>query len=941
MPLASGSSGSSPAKSRLSLATRIGRPLRWLVRIACARPALTVVLALALAAVSLVYTLTTITFSTSTRSLLPPGRPYVERYTQYEREFGDLDSIAIVVEAPSLTEATVYATRLVRRLHASGVPLKRISYRIDPKLFEGRGLLYLPKERLGKIREAIFDYQEFMEAFAARPTLDQLADGMATQIANAFVANFIDLGLSDGKGASDLKFVQDLVAQIESRLDRPAPYRSPFGTLFAVEGADSPGAGYFLSEDQRLLFILAEPETERGSFTGDQRAIEGVRAVIASLKRDFPEVQVGVTGKPALQNDEMVAAFRDSQRATIIAFALTLGLLLVAFLRVGKPLLMLLVLAASLCWSIGVATLVIGHLSLFSVMFISIVIGIGIDYGIYFLFRYEEELFLGRSLREAIEITAARSGPGMLLGAVTAAGTFYVLWLTDFRGVRELGFIAGTALMFAWLAMMTVFPAMLVLVDRRHATRPAGAIPRALALERIHVPFVSQLVAYPKTVALLAVALTVVSAWGLRYVQFDYNLLNLQGVGTESVTWEKRILATAGRSGFTALASAESLDELQRKQAAFRALGSVSEVDSVLLLIPDEQLEKLKIIEDFAPLVTSVRIGRPTSVDLPRLIAALEVLKRRFTIAANEAPAGDTQATLRLVAEDISRLIIKLRQADPQVSEPVLTLLQNQVYRDFVRSFQRLQSNLAPRPIVLDDVPKEFRTKFVSEGGRFLLQIHPAVDIWDRAGAERFISELRSVDPEVTGTPVITYEALHLMERAYQQGTVYAIVLVTIVTALTLRRVRETALALLPLGLGLMWAFGLMYFFGLKFTMGNVFGLPLILGAAAEYGLNIVMRFMEGRDHGGPLIARSTMTAVLVNGLTTISGFGSLMVADHRGIFGLGLLLTLGTATSLVASLIVLPVLLQTMARRAPAPPVPPFGPDPHPLEPAARGLDR
>src|SRR5439155_4297730 len=177
---------------------------------------------------------------------------------------------------------------------------------------------------------------------------------------------------------------------------------------------------------------------------------------------------------------------------------------------------------------------------------------------------------------------------------------------------REIGFIAGTALMFAWPAMMTVFPAMLVMVDRRHATRPAAAIPRAPALERIHVPFVSQLVAYPKTLALLAAAPTVVSAWGLRYVQFDYNLLNLQGVGTESVTWEKRILATAGRSGFTALASAESLDELQRKQAAFRALGSVSEVDSVLLLIPDEQLAKLKIIEDFAPLVTSVRIGRPT-----------------------------------------------------------------------------------------------------------------------------------------------------------------------------------------------------------------------------------------------------------------------------------------------------------------------------------------
>src|SRR3989475_1132116 len=605
MPLASGSSGSSPAKGRLSLATRIGRPLRWLVRIACARPALTVVLALALAAVSLVYTLTTITFSTSTRSLLPPGRPYVERYPAYEGEFGDLDRNAIGVEAPSLPEAAIYAPRLVRQLRADNVPLKRIAYRIDPKQFEGRGLLYLSKERLANIRDAVFDYQEFMEAFAARPTLDQLADGMATQIATAFVSNFIDLGLSEGKGAADLKFVQDLVALIGSRLERPGPYKSPFGTLFAVPGADNPGAGYFLSEDQRLLFILAEPESQRGSFTGDQRAIEGIRGVIASLKREFPDVAVGVTGKPALQNDEMVAAFRDSERATLVAFALTLALLLAAFVRFGKPVLMLVILATSLCWSIGIATLVIGHLSLFSVMFISIVIGIGIDYGIYFLFRYEEELFLGRNLREAIEITAARSGPGMLLGAVTAAGTFYVLWLTDFRGVRELGFIAGTALLLAWLAMMTVFPAEIVLLHRRHASRPARACPRAIALQRIHVPLVGRLLAYPKTVAIMAIALTGISAWGLRYIQFDYNLLNLQASGTESVVWEKRILATAGRSGFTALASADTLDELRRKHATFRALPSVSEVDSVLLLIPEDQPAKLKIIGDFPPMILS------------------------------------------------------------------------------------------------------------------------------------------------------------------------------------------------------------------------------------------------------------------------------------------------------------------------------------------------
>ncbi len=896
------------------------------MRISCARPAVTVAFALVLAAVSVVYTLTALTFQTSTLRLLPPGQPYAEKYREYGREFGELDDLAIVVEAPSLPEATIYARRLVRELRTNRVPLARIAYRIDPRQFEGRALLYLSKERLASIRDKIFDYQEFMEAFAGRPTLDQLVDGVATQVATAFVNAFMDLGLTDPKTSLDVRFVEDLVAQIGARLDRPTPYHSPWGGLFAVEGADSPGAGYFLSDDQRLLFILAEPESKRGSFTGDQRAIEGLRAVIASLKDEFPDVQVGVTGKPALSNDEMTAAFRDSGRATVLAFALTLALLLAAFLRFGKPGLMLLVLAMSLCWALGVATLVIGHLSLFSVMFISIVIGIGIDYGIYFLFRYEEELFLGRSLKEALEITAGRSGPGMLMGAVTAAGTFYVLCLTDFRGVQELGFIAGTAIVLSWLSMMTVFPAALVLVDRRHASRPAGAIPRAIALERVHVPLVERLVAYPKTVLVLAGVLTVVSLWGLRHVQFDYNLLNLQAVGTESVVWEKRILATAGRSGFTALASASSLDELRTKVAAFSRLASVSEVDSALLLIPEDQAAKLKIIRDFAPLVTPVRVGRATPVEIDRLITALETLKRRFEIAANEAPEGDTQLRLRNLNEEIERLMIRLRQTDREVSEPALTHLQNQIYTDFVRNFQRLQANVSPRPIGLADVPPELRRKFISDRGRFLLQIHPAVDIWDREGAARFVSELRSVDPEVTGTTVITFEAIRFMERSYQAGTVYAVLLVSLITALTLRRVRETLLALLPLGLGMVWTFGLMYVFDLKFTMGNVFGLPLILGAAAEYGLNIVIRFIEGRDHGGPLIARSTLMAVLVNGLTTIVGFGSLMVADHRGIFGLGLLLTLGTATSLIAALVVLPVLLRLMDRpgASPGPPAAP-----------------
>jgi len=894
--------------------SKTGRLLRRLVRVSCRRPRVTLLIAMVLTAVSTVYALTTLTFATSTRALMP-RTPYIERYGEYDKEFGDLDDLVIVVEAASLPEATVYANRLVREIKAARVPLTRINYRIDPKQFEGRALLYLSKEKLQEIRNRIFDYQDFMEAFAARPTLDQLVEGVATQIAQAFVGGFLDLGLSDSKGALDLKFVHDLVAQISTRLDRPAPYRSPWGALFSV-GGDSTGAGYYLSDDQRLLFILAAPvETSSGTFTNNQGAIEGVRAVVARLKREFPDVNVGVTGKPALSNDEMTAAFRDSEYASVVSFVLTLGLLLVGFMRIGKPIAMTIVLSMSLAWSVGLATLFPGHLSLFSVMFISIVVGIGIDYGIYFLFRYEEELFLGRNLKEALEITAARSGPGILLGAVTAAATFYVLMFTDFRGLQELGWISGSAILIAFVAMFTVFPATLMLMDRRHAARPRGTVPRAMALESMRVPLVDRITGYPKTVLVVAVLLTVGSVATLRSVRFDYNLLNLQARGTESVVWEMKILATSGRSGFAAMSTANTLEELRAKQHAFRKLSTVSEVDSALLLIPDDQPEKQKIIADFAPIVGPVRVNRPLPVDPERLVTAFETLKRRFDIAAGEAPLGDTQRELTRVAEDIGRLVIKLRQTDSANVEASLALLQRQVYRDFVTSFQRLQNNLNPRMIGLADVPPEIKRKFISDRGRFLLQIHPSVNIWDRDGAARFVTELRTVDPEVTGTPIITYEAIRLMERAAKQGTVYAIILVSGLTALMLRRARETLLALSPLAFGLLWTVGFMWVFKLKFNLGNIFGLPLILGAGAEYGLSIVTRFMEDREHGGPLIARSTVMGVLIAALTTLVGFASLMLADHRGIYGLGLLLTIGTITSMIAALIVLPVLLRLCYR--------------------------
>jgi len=901
--------------------SRTGRLLRRLVRLSCRRPVVTTAISLLLAVAGITYTLHTLSFRTSGRDLLPRDAGYIVRYNQYASDFGELEDIVIVIEARTFEAAKAYAARLVHDLRASPIKFPRVTYRVDPQRFEGRQLLYLPTEQLKEVRDRIFDYQEFMESFAGDPSLARLVEGANAAMASAFVSNLFDLGLEKG-GGENTRFLQLVLEQISDRLDRPTPYRSPWGTLFSL-GERPADAGYFLSDDKSLLFALVEtPQSDKGSFMGDRHAIEVIRGVIAKLRTDFPNVQAGVTGGPTLSNDEMTAAFEDSSVATGIAFALTLLVMMLAFWRVGKPLLMLAVLAVTLAWSMGIIALTVGHLTIFSVMFISIVIGIGIDYGIYFLFRYEEEIFLGRNLKEALEFTAARTGPGMLIGALTAGGTFYVLMLTDFRGIQELGFIAGTAILMAWLGMITLFPALLMLVDRHHAGRPRNQAPRAHAIERMHVPVLDRVTSYPKTVLAVAGIATVASLGAVPYVAFDYNLLNLQAKGTESVLWEKRILATTGRSGFNGLASAKTLEELRKKQEAFEKLPSVSDVDSVLRVIPDNQPEKIAIVNTFASIVSPVRVGRSSPVDIERLARALGELQRRLDIFATEA--GDKlPADLKDLRARTAALLKTLKTADREVAEPALSHLQSQLYRDFTSKFFDLQRNLRPRPVVLADVPEEIQRKFIGKRGDFLLQVHPRVDIWEREGARTFVRELRSVDPDVTGAPIITYEAIGYMERAYYQGTIYAFLAVGILSFLMIRRVKETLLALLPLVLGLLWTVGLMRVFGIQFNMANVWGLPLIIGASAEFGLNVMVRYLEGRDHGGPLVARSTVMAVALSGVSTMVGFGSLMIARHQGIYSLGLLLTLGSACGLFAALAVLPVILRLITKRVAVPATP------------------
>src|SRR5262245_25303527 len=220
------------------MASWVGRLLAAVVRASIWRPWATVLLSALLALGAGLYTLSALEFVTSALRLLPQRARYVVLLNQYLKDFSELDDIVVAVEAPGPSHAKRYADRLVRTLRHDGLQT-RITYRVDPSFFEQRGLLYLAVDDLARLRDRLFDYDEFIRGYAARPTLVRLLEGLNEQFANAMALGFLDLGIGEN-GAADLRFVAAVVDQIKARLEGATSYVSPWDRAFSLGSLDEP-----------------------------------------------------------------------------------------------------------------------------------------------------------------------------------------------------------------------------------------------------------------------------------------------------------------------------------------------------------------------------------------------------------------------------------------------------------------------------------------------------------------------------------------------------------------------------------------------------------------------------------------------------------------------------------------------------------------------------
>ena len=264
---------------------------------------------------------------------------------------------------------------------------------------------------------------------------------------------------------------------------------------------------------------------------------------------------------------------------------------------------------------------------------------------------------------------------------------------------------------------------------------------------------------------------------------------------------------------------------------------------------------------------------------------------------------------------ELTRQLVALRQAIENLRKTMLqgdthalaehadklAQFQQALFADMRKTFQFLQHQDDSAPLQVEDLPPAFHDRFVGVTGKLLLHVYPRDDVWQRDNQEKFVTELRTVDPNVTGTPVQLYEYETLLKDSYVQAAWYSLAAIALMVFFHFRSLGAVILALLPVGIGTLWLAGLMGWFGIPINLANIMTLPLVIGIGVTNGIHILNRFAEERTPG--ILARSTGKAVLVSGLTAIAGFGSLILAKHRGIYSLGCVMATGIATCMIAGL--------------------------------------
>jgi uncharacterized protein len=877
---------------------RAGRLLALLALGASRRAAAVIAAVLALTAALGLYAATNLGVDTNPENLLAPDLPFQERMRRFEARFPVLtESLIVVIDAGSAAEARDAARLLAARLANAPHVRDVFALEADP-FFERHALLYRTTEEVEEFADRMAELQPVIAALAREPDLSVLAhlieEGLVRYIAS-------------GEAAEELPQVLEQFGSATVSVYDEHPLRLSWEEILLEGSAFDPTTRRTLVVDPVLRFDALLPAAE---------ALAEIRR--AAREADLvPErgVRVRITGYPALNHEEMLGLLYDVGISGVVAFGVVLILLFLALRSVPAVIASALTLLVGLVWTAAFAAAAVGALNLISLTFAVLFIGLGVDFAIHLMMHYLDERRGGCAHETALGRAVRDVGSALATCTVTTAVGFLAFVPTDYRGVAELGLVAGAGMFVIFGLTLTFLPALLAsraLAVTKPPPAPARP-PRWIAAGPPRRPRLGVGLALAGAAVALALAPS---------VRFDSNVVAMRNPATESVqAWDDLLEEGVGSPWYVDLV-AQDLTEAEARAARVAQEPEVAETLTLADFVPEEQEIKRAILEDLAFLldVPPAPPGSQEPLDAREQVEALRTLFEALgdeTLARSASPLA---AAARLLRERLATFLTRLeREPGPT---PVLAELQDVLFADLPRQLARLRATLEPGEVTLEDLPLALVARMQAADGSTRVQVFPRDDLRDPQALAAFVDAVRRVDREATGLPVQIVEFGRATASSLREAMAIATLLIGLLILAVWRRPLDAALALLPLLLAALWTVGALALLDRPFNFANVIVLPLLLGIGVDSGVHLVARARR-RALGASEALGDTATgrAVFYSALTTLLSFGSLAFSLHRGIASLGQLLALGMAFTLVANLMALPSFL---ALRGRAPNLPP-----------------
>ncbi len=852
----------------------------------------------------IIYTKEHLKFDQNRDNLVGADKTYHRDYQKYKKEFPSQDDLVVVVESESMEKNRQFVERLGAKLESETNFFTDVFFRGDPKMMGPKALLFFPQDDLKGLHDALGDYLPFIKQFTLATNLNSLFGLVNSQFLHAKR----EANAENDSMIKAIPMLGRIVKQATASQQRPGIPPSPGIYALFDAGEEAEQQVYITFDKGRIYLVTAQAKSEELN----DAAVERLRDLVAQTEREVPGVNIGVTGEPVLDHDEMEQSKKDSTKASVVSLVACALIFIYGYQETGRPLKATFCLLVGLAYTLAFATLTIGHLNILTITFMPILIGLAIDFGVHLITRYEEELRLGHGEAVAMRKAMVFTGQGIFTGALTTAAAFLAMWLTNFKGIQEMGIICGMGMLLCLVPMMTLLP--VLLFRGRQNAMDKHAPPKIELRSRIENIWLSR----PVTVTLLTVMLTLVALTQFHKVYFDYDLLHMQSAGLPAVIFEQKLLHSSKKSVLFGAVVADTPEQAVQLEKKLKALPTVSEVISMASYLAENPARKLELIkqikQEIAPIQFQLTDAEPARIE--ELSQTLYSTYGYLGLAADEAGKEDPALAAQLLSlrDSINELRKQMLTGNPEVASHKLGAFQQALFNDVQETFRSLREQDDRTGMRAEDLPIGLRNRFVGVTGKYLLQVFPKTDVWQRDNQERFVKELQSVDPHVTGTPVQLYYYTKLLKDSYEQAAWYALIAIAIMTLVHFRTFSSVLLALLPVAVGCIWMGGLMGLCCIPFNPANIMTLPLVIGIGVTNGIHILNRFAEEKHAG--ILSKSTGKAVFVSGLTALSGFGSLIIAQHQGIRSLGIVMSMGVVTCMIAALTFLPAVLNLFVLR-------------------------